>query len=394
MKRSALMAAVLVASACIDFQKVEEACREPGGRCAVPAIPDGGVGGGGVGGRGGEAGSDGGTTTTGGGAGGGGGDAGFDAGSDAGTDAGIDGGPGPACATVVCFRSQHAMGALVLSLDSVADDDVWAVGGDDAGLGVVWHWDGTAWTVVTPLDPPDFPPYQLRAVDAVGPMEVWAVGRFGTILRGGDGGWLDLSGTGSQVDFNAVWVPPNGRPYVVGGGAVPNPGRLFHMLADGGWDNEVPAGTFGLNAVWGSSDDDVWAAGRRGALLHFRRDAGWDTVDAGTGEDFLSIWGAGDGGNVFFATYGGTIVRFDGLDFIDTHLPTSFWEVHGRTGTDAFATGQGTKQLFHYGGMIWDPVDAGTLGAGPFNVRATKSYLFLTSDVPPQSYVRRYRLGP
>lgn len=45
-----------------------------------------------------------------------------------------------------------------------------------------------------------------------------------------------------------------------------------------------------LNAVWGTSENDVWAVGTRGAILH-RDAAGFRLVSAQSRENYYSVWG-------------------------------------------------------------------------------------------------------
>jgi hypothetical protein len=69
---------------------------------------------------------------------------------------------------------------MLFGASALSPNDVWVVGDQEGGNGIfetlVEHWDGTAWTVV-PSPDPGAAGNHLYAVDAVSPDNVWAVGQ-------------------------------------------------------------------------------------------------------------------------------------------------------------------------------------------------------------------------
>ncbi len=76
------------------------------------------------------------------------------------------------------------------------------------------------------------------------------------------------------------------------------------------WLNPLPQGNT-LLAVWGSSADDVYAVGERGAIVHFDGSE-WTAMESGTtarlwdvmGSSSIRIWAVGAGGEVLLKTGG------------------------------------------------------------------------------------------
>jgi hypothetical protein len=63
-----------------------------------------------------------------------------------------------------------------------------------------------------------------------------------------------------------------------------------------------------LNAVWGSSQNDVYAVGATGTLLHYDGH-GWLPMQSGTSSQFESIWGDVNGRTRIVVGDGGVIYR-------------------------------------------------------------------------------------
>ncbi len=77
-----------------------------------------------------------------------------------------------------------------------------------------------------------------------------------------------------------------------------------------------------LEAIWGSSADDVWSVGERGTIRRFRKgDEVWQKVDSPTTRDLHAVWGSGPN-DVWIAGDGGTILHYDGVKV--THASAQF----------------------------------------------------------------------
>lgn len=187
-------------------------------------------------------------------------------------------------------------------------EDVWSVG----AFGTILHYDGQRFTrhpVETTAD--------LRGVHASGADNVWVVGEGGVVLQYNGSDWRahDVSaivdgskgnGTGDLFDVfttgpDAVWVVGHsGVAAVIG----------YYDGSD--WhDQSLMADTDrSLRAIWGSREDDLWAAGDDGVIRHFDG-AGWLPAMSPTGRSLRAIHGS-DSDNVFMVGDGGVLVEWDG----------------------------------------------------------------------------------
>lgn len=126
---------------------------------------------------------------------------------------------------------------------AVSSNDVWAVGQGpvrNVGWGTLTlHWDGVSWSRVTSPnygdDGRDYLPYMnhLRAVAALAPNNVWAVG--------------EAIWAGDRFEDNALIVHWNGKEWSLVPGPAFRPGEGRHNIR--------------LAAIVASAPDGVWAAG-------------------------------------------------------------------------------------------------------------------------------------
>jgi hypothetical protein len=206
-------------------------------------------------------------------------------------------------------------GARLLGIDVLAPDDLWAVGsGPDPDhrqmLGYVLRWDGSQWRQL-PFPPPvSASPHELRAVAALTPHNVWAVGGQSSqpyIVHWKGNGWRPVSGVpapGFQTYLNDILALSASDVWIVG---ATNTGgtRPFFLHYDGSRWLEVPAEfphPYGhLYAISGTAPDDLWAAGvftaepppapGRPLLMHWDGQA-WTQVPADpAGPQFGTLWG-------------------------------------------------------------------------------------------------------
>jgi hypothetical protein len=171
---------------------------------------------------------------------------------------------------------------VLRSVAGVSANDVWAVGYDadpNPIATLVEHWDGTAWTVVA--SPNGSGTAQLNGVAVVGPDDVWAVGAHHweaskspqfAFAEHWDGSTWTLVSTpapGQQSYLNAVTAIGPDDVWAVGR-EYARPG-VFHALSEH-WDGSawtlVDADTGGeswheLLAVEAISSTDVWAVGQQ-----------------------------------------------------------------------------------------------------------------------------------
>jgi hypothetical protein len=138
--------------------------------------------------------------------------------------------------------------------------NIWAVGKEGDGQGVVLHFDGRAWRKEKT---PPLPNVTLRAVAGRGPGSPWAVGTMfeqgAVVLRRERGRW-GLTRLPQIKELRAVWVGGPADVWAVGdGGSIVHWNGRRWLTQDSGTD--AP-----LTAVWGEAGH-VWVAGPT-AVLH------------------------------------------------------------------------------------------------------------------------------
>jgi hypothetical protein len=111
----------------------------------------------------------------------------------------------------------YPAGLWASNLWGAARNDVWAVGGSSA----IGHWNGTRWEAW----PGTESSWNLRAVHGNRASNVWAVGENRSVVRWDGTRWQAMEQPLDTVvpataSFNAVWVAPGGRVYIVGDNKV------------------------------------------------------------------------------------------------------------------------------------------------------------------------------
>jgi hypothetical protein len=143
----------------------------------------------------------------------------------------------------------------------------------------------------------------------------------------------------------------------------------------------------GLQSVWGSADDDIWAVGDGGTILRFDGHA-WTFGDAGVTENLTSVYGTGPD-DVWVTGDGGSLLHWDGKAWmaepasVVTPDATLLGVWTGAAGDvwavgvdfDASALGGGSGFVRHLAAGVWSDSDvpaSGTLwkvwGSGPTDV--------------------------
>ncbi|MBX3252334.1 MAG: hypothetical protein KF901_34490, partial [Myxococcales bacterium] len=103
----------------------------------------------------------------------------------------------------------------------------------------------------------------------------------------------------------------------------------------------------GLNAVWGSSANDVWAVGELGTIRRIvAGDARWRLVTSPTTARLRSVWGSGPK-DVWAVGQAGTILHYDGTSWTSSvaALPVGpkpeLYGVWGSGADDVWIVGDG-----------------------------------------------------
>lgn len=168
--------------------------------------------------------------------------------------------------------SRDALGTsgFLTAVDALGPDDVWAVGSGGTS-GLTYHWDGSSWTEM-PAAAVDAEEISLNDVHTVAADDVWAVGsyfddelgRTGGLIEHWDGSAWTLVSRRPGAEFTAVDGRAADDVWAVG---VVDGGKAYAQHWDGvAWRNVSPvpstrrATLFRSVAAIGSSD--VWAVGR------------------------------------------------------------------------------------------------------------------------------------
>jgi len=247
-------------------------------------------------------------------------------------------------------------------------DRVFAVGGDPGGMAL--RWNRTSWQTVgiaNALDP------SLNAIWEAGPDDIFAVGDYGWIQRGGGGTWTPML-CNTQVPLTAVWGSGPDDVYAVG---YDNPlqsieGVICHWNGTDWTVLAEPLGLLGQRsaayAVWGSGSDDVYIVVVDG-VLHWDGKAWSYTIKAAANTSFFnSVWGSGRNDVYVTASYGGGgLLHWDGVTWSDATppapLPQWFNGIWGSARNDVIANGTlgptgGVAQTIRWDGTRWSVVDA------------------------------------
>lgn len=109
-------------------------------------------------------------------------------------------------------------------------------------------------------------------------------------VAGEPGLWM-WNGTWTQLSTNETR-----HVYAIPGGAIATDGLKVQFIAGGqvfetdAQPPDLSASTHFLNALWGSSENDLWVAGTSGYLAHFDGQS-WTRTPAVTTADIVCIWG-------------------------------------------------------------------------------------------------------
>jgi hypothetical protein len=248
--------------------------------------------------------------------------------------------------------------------------DVWAVGSG----GSIVHWDGTAW-IATPTDSSN----TFNAVLGTSPTDIWAVSMTDVIYRssgftGGTAQWTLVPGASAgpneammatalwhngsgdlrigarsrfingtffnqyalatDDDGGIAWKPIEGRGTIYGiwGAATDlwmlidnsdyntwERAKILHGVAGPKgaleWTSVDSQSTLRLEAIWGSSPDDIWAVGDKGTIRRMKKGASrWEVIPSPTQEQLHAVWGSA-ADDVWAVGDNGTILHFDGTEW-------------------------------------------------------------------------------
>ena len=233
-----------------------------------------------------------------------------------------------------------------------AANDVWVVGlsSGAAFQGIVFHWDGAAWTR---FDVGTVP--WLGTLAGVGRNAVWAVGDHGTALRWNGSNWLSTDPP-TDASLNNVWISdPTDDVWIAA-----YPGTLYRWNGSA-WSQEFSSAK-AIYGFWGSAPNDIWAVGD--IILHYDG-SNWSPVTSPANVSLNRVWGSAP--NLW--AVGTSIVHYDGMNWTASPNPTSgvLLGVWGSGPNDIWAVGQGGSIVHSSDGLNWSAADSPS-NADLFNV--------------------------
>jgi len=241
-------------------------------------------------------------------------------------------------------------------------DDVLVVGGTgetytdkSTGVGVMFHWDGNAWSAVSPgIDLPS-----LNGIWGDAPNDVFVVGGGGTIAHWDGVTWNKVPSPIIR-DLKAIWGSGPEDLFTVGSnGTIAHWDGLAWNL---GWRDPTFQSLPDMSGVWGTGPKDAFAVGSAGTILHWDG-ADWKLMESGTTMNLAQIWSSSSA-NVFAVGTGGTILHWDGTSWSTMPSPvtTDLLSVAGSGTGEVFAGA--TRLLLHLRGAAWEPIDLSVVPSG------------------------------
>lgn len=231
-----------------------------------------------------------------------------------------------------------------------SESDIYAVGEQETIL----HNDGTGWEEVSGLGNDPF-----RDVSGNSGSNIYAVGDNGLAKYFDGNSWEDPAGfPNTSADLNGVWVSSDGEVFIVGG-TPPTGGTavIFHYTGSA-WETMESDTGFTLEAVWGSSESDVFAVGATGTILHYDGFE-WLPMTSNTTNDLTCVWGS-NGSDVFAGGFSTSIYHYDGnadgnwvnpINDGSVQYPADLW---GSSGSDVYAVGgSDAGEIDHFDGSTW-----------------------------------------
>ena len=216
----------------------------------------------------------------------------------------------------------------VLNFFGFGADDLWAVGDS-----TVYRWDGAAWSIVPATDGVNFS--ALWRIWGADPTSVWVANQDNSRMYHWDGSAWDVT-TLQFVQGQALWGSSENDIWVTGiSSAYRYDGAQWTEFDDdpgpqGAWD------------MWGSGPDDVYAVGGRYDVAHFDGQT-WVEIEKDDLDfnSFNGIWGS-DPSNVYAVGNGGSVAHFDGDSWSATNagfdFQVNFTSIHGSSPTNIWAT--------------------------------------------------------
>ncbi len=278
-------------------------------------------------------------------------------------------------ANLVIVGSAHGDWNVESSPTTVTLYDIWGVSQSDIyAVGVqetILHNDGTGWSFVS--DNGNGDPF--RDVSGNSGSNIYAVGDNGLAKYFDGNSWANPVGfINTSANLNGVWVSAGGEVFIVGG-TPPLGGNavIFHYTGTS-WELMFSGTTNTLEAVWGSSESDVFAVGANGTILHYDGFE-WLPMTSNTSNYLRCVWGSA-GDDVFASGSSTNVHHYNGSAWTPTPGAVEYpYDLWGSSGSDVYAVGGSDfTKIDHFDGSNWqtqlNPVEMplGVWGSSADNV--------------------------
>ncbi len=147
---------------------------------------------------------------------------------------------------------------------------------------------------------------------------------------------------------------------------------------------EFQRGSMNLKAIWGSSQDNIFAVGWDGFILH-NDGTGWTPFDYSQFPSYIMethfrcIWGTSEN-DIFIGGNDGMILHYDGIKWekMETGVQKAIYGIWGSSGSNVFAVGY--SFVLHYDGEKWDNVNIAAQGLLDAIWGSSDSDIFIAGD--------------
>ncbi|HYP97350.1 MAG TPA: hypothetical protein VER96_01665 [Polyangiaceae bacterium] len=212
-----------------------------------------------------------------------------------------------------------------------ADSNAWAVG----EKGLIAHWGNSDWTIA-----PHLTDSNLNAAWGEG-KSTWFVGDNGTFLEFDGQDWF--ASPLAAHELKRLWGSSANDVWAAGS-------EFMHWNGDH-WQSVARPDGGDVFALWGSSATDVWAAGSNGLMLHWNGFT-WELHESPTSGDIKGIWGSSNS-NVWAVDSNGNFLHYDGIAWWISAAQNfgPLVSVWGRNASDVIAITASSR--IRYDGVTW-----------------------------------------
>ena len=223
----------------------------------------------------------------------------------------------------------------------LSDNNVYATGGNFAGLAYVIHYDGSQWSQMPGVPQDQF----ITGVWASSPTNIYATRIDGSILHYDGSAWTWTSvlpgirleyifGTSASDMYAVGHVYPAGTNYVV------------HYNGSA-WSTAYTS-SLSLGKPWASGPADVWVPASGGQIVHWNGSS-WSQTATPVANQLLAIWGT-SATDLIAVGESGAAVHFDGNGWtaMQTNTTATLTAVWGRAPSNYYASGSAPATIVHF----------------------------------------------